>query len=189
MSQISDNKNIIPSSLPSIQETDRSSFQELFKQLSDSSDDYYDPKEFIFEELRKHPGHKNYVFIFKKHLDDGFHVESYKTTDVEPYYIQHGISLVYSRGYLDEFEDVLPDFANWYSKPYFILAYDLHKDGVSVGPSYVMGYNQCMINGEYYNRTDYFRLLPELNINFREKYEYLDKFLDSRDDGVYVDKD
>lgn len=173
----------------------------IFKQLSEESDIYYDEKEFIFEEIRKHHDHDKFIYVFKKYLDDGFHVESYKTIDTEPYYVQHGISLLYSRGDMSEFEDVLPDFDRWSSTPYFILNYSLYKDGVSVGPSFVMGrgwsgpytmdgeeYNfvPYIVNGNGYYRPDYFKFLPELNIKFREKYGYLDDFLDSPEDDVYV---
>ncbi len=181
MSQISNNKNITPENSP----LDSSRFQEIFKQLSEECHIYDDEKEFIFGELRKYPGHENYIFVFKKYLDDGFHVESYRTTDIEPYYVQHGISLLYTRGDMCEFEDVLPYFDN---RSYFILNHDLYKDGVSVGPSFVMG-NCCSRSfalGNSCSRTDYFKFLPELNINFKERYGYLNDFLDSAEDDVYV---
>ncbi len=188
MSQISNNKNIASDITPENSPLDSCRFQEIFKQLSEECYDYYDEKEFIFGELRKYPGHENYIFIFKKYLDDGFHIESYRTTDIEPYYVQHGIYLLYSRGDMSEFEDALPDFDVWSSTPYFILNHDLYKDGISIGPSFVMGdcCSSSFALGNSCGRIDYFKFLPELNINFRERYGYLNDFLDSPEDDVYV---
>ena len=82
------------------------------------------------------------------------------------------------------------------------MNYSLYKDGVLVGPSFVMGQDSegiYMSDGEDYdlvphiangnecNRSEYFKFLPEMNLKFREKYRYLDSFLDSDEyDDVYL---
>jgi hypothetical protein len=175
-------------SVKQMQEQMLSIFRNIFREV-----EYYEDG--AFEELRKYADRDKFLFLVKTDNGQGYHVQTFKTTDTEPYYIKHGMDIqAVPDPNTDWIHSILPNIDNELITPYFITSYVMYENGVEVGPSYKEHINSNYIEQFINNRTcsqeEYYNQLPNLNERFRRYCGFLSDFLCSEEDSEYcVPKD
>ena len=172
------------------------------KQVAENAS--YD-KDIIFENLHKmHISTRNFLFLIKKKVENGVHVDTYRLTYSKPYYVKDGISL-----------DVIYDVAEIRNKfnrkniePYFITGYDYYQEGELVfkideeayegrktfnemkDKEYNIGLDSVptkpTVINDMHNKRKYKDIINSLNVLLKKEYNYLHDFLSLDEDGIFI---